>query len=204
MPNNWLAVDSNLPDLTKVNDPKEQSRLLLNYMVALVEQLKYSLNNLSASNWNATALGELKVSVNEDTLRAVSDMQNRLTRFGASISEISGYVNGVENAVSELQLKEREISSAIQQLQIDDADTNRRIGELVCALYGEDGTGGIHKQLEDLQIEVYTLREEMDTINACICKTDEGVSLGSEDIVLHLKGTVYINGVLLEQKGEGE
>ena len=80
MGSNWLAVDSNFPSFTGRESPTEQIRALHNYLFCLKEQLQYSLNNLTADNWNTDALDSLTADAKEQLRIGISSMTNQLTQ----------------------------------------------------------------------------------------------------------------------------
>lgn len=198
MPNTWLAVDSNLPDLSRVTNPKEQIVLLFNYMVELTQQLRYSLNNLSATNWNATALNELKTEFGDDALKAVTNLENRLNSFSIALNS---RMSDAENEITHVQSEQAGVGAAISQLQEDTANHEQRLGELEETVGAE---GGLEAQLTLLQEDVFYLQETIDTLVGFVEITETGWQLGAAGKQLHLLGDVYINGVLLEQGGPSE
>ena len=194
MPNNWLAVDSNLPNLSKAQNPKEQIMLLFDYMVSLTQQLRYSLQNLSVSNWNTTALNELKKTVGESALAAVEQLRTQLNQLRITIGGYSGEIESIENTISLLEASRDEAQENIQTLQEDAAANEIRIDDLEQLITGE---GGIEQQLADLQTQFDEMMQQLDLIQ----ETESGLQIGGEGKEVRLVGNVYINGVLLEQEG---
>ena len=188
MPNNWLAVDANLPDLSRVTNPKEQIKLLYDYMVELTEQLRFSLNNLTSSNWNTAALNTLKTEFGDDALQAVNALENRL--------------NSLQNSyyydVAEITGNQEDMQEDIRQLQEDAAYQEAQLGTL------EQGQTDLETQVAQLQADVDELRQIVDALTQLAVVSDTGLQLGAEGKELRLVGNVYINGVLLQQEGENE
>ena len=55
MPSNWLYIDTNFPSFTGEESLGDRVTTIQNYMYMLVEQLRYTLHNLDASNMNPAA-----------------------------------------------------------------------------------------------------------------------------------------------------
>ena len=198
MPNNWLAVDSNLPDLSRVTNPKEQIAMLFDYMVVLTEQLRFSLQNLSVSNWNTTALNELKNSVSDDALKAVEQLRSQLNRMATTVGGHTSRIVAVENKISGLELSQEETDESIHQLEEDTGGHEVRIIDLETLLNAE---GGIIEQLSAVHAQVDEIQQQVNAIGDAIKQTETGLEIGKEGTDLKLVGNVYINGVLIEQEG---
>ena len=59
MPGNILAVDTGFPELNQ-GSPEEKISALAGYVYQLLEQLRYTLNNLGQDNFNDTELKGLE------------------------------------------------------------------------------------------------------------------------------------------------
>ena len=186
MPSNWLSIDSNFPSFTGEESPEQQIRALHNYLFQLREGLQYSLQNLTADNFNAAALQNLSdVQKNEvnTQLQKVYVLLNQMT---TEINSISGRVSSVENISSRVTTTEGEIDD----LEEWTGTAEQQIGELQrrtgTAEEGIEELSGRVKQLEDAQ----TLGDLQEAV------TGEG---GLQERVADLEGAVTGEGGLQEQ-----
>lgn len=63
----------------------------------------------------------------------------------------------------------------------------------------EDWQKTVNKQFEDLDVVLSDQNAAIDQLNALIRKNEDGtISIGAEGASLHLLGSVYVNGKLLE------
>lgn len=63
----------------------------------------------------------------------------------------------------------------------------------------EDWQKTVNKQFEDLDVVLFDQSKAIDELNALIRKNEDGtISIGAEGASLHLLGSVYVNGKLLE------
>lgn len=88
MPTNWLHIDGNFPDLDSEGDLRQQVREMGDYLYMLVEQLRYTMQNLDGSNMNGKAVSDFRVSVQ-------SPIYVRLEGEGERISKLEVTLDGV-------------------------------------------------------------------------------------------------------------
>ena len=70
MPGSILNADTNFPNLEgKTNEEKFQ--LISNYLYMLLEQLRYTLNNLGENNWNEEEMTALKSGITKESVKQV-------------------------------------------------------------------------------------------------------------------------------------
>ena len=103
MPSNWSMIDVNFPNFTGNEKPREQIAALQDYMMLLVEQLKYQLNNLDASNWNDAALEDMKGSTTARVETELSNLAADLSRITESLGKLTQELGYVEQDVEELK-----------------------------------------------------------------------------------------------------
>lgn len=95
MPSAWTLIDTSFPVFTGKERTRDQIPLILNYMYLLSEGLKYQLSNLNNSNWNSSALDNLKLETTADLVKQmtsateeISGILNRLNSLSASILQL--------------------------------------------------------------------------------------------------------------------
>lgn len=201
MPSNWLTIDSNFPSFTGKETPQQQIQMLHNYLFQLREGLQYSLQNLSASNFNAAELQNLEDQKNEVTRQLVK-VYDLLNQMSGEISSLTGRVSGIENLAGRVTGAEADIDALeewtgaaeeqMAQLQQRTESLDSRVKQMEDAVTGE---GGLQEQMGTTQREIGNLS------SAVQVASDGSVTIGSEEKPLRLVGQVYINGVLYEQGG---
>lgn len=97
MPGSILNADTNFPNLEgKTNEEKFQ--LISNYLFMLLEQLRYTLNNLGENNWNEEEMTALKSGITKESVKQVVGGLEIEATNGASSSRVAITVDGVEVA----------------------------------------------------------------------------------------------------------
>ena len=97
MPSQLTAFDNNFPTFTGEETPEEKIWSLQDYLFQLREGLQYSLRNLSAENFNATALKLLTAAQQEDLVKQLQTMQTALDGLEQGLELLTATVQAAEN-----------------------------------------------------------------------------------------------------------
>lgn len=141
MPSNWLSIDSNFPSFTGEETPEQQIRALHNYLFQLREGLQYSLQNLTADNFNATALQNLTAEQKNEVTTELQKVYTMLNQMAAQIDSLSGRVTGTENLSGRMTTAEGEITALKGRVKL----TEENIEDLA------DRTTAAETDIDDLQ-----------------------------------------------------
>ena len=223
MGSNWLAVDSNFPSFTGRESPTEQIRALHNYLHCLKEHLKYSLNNLTADNWNTAALDSLTADAKEQLRVGIASMTNQLTQMQAQINDLQkkvaigdkldSRVTATEESITYLEEDVQVLAEQALQMQQDLSDHEQRLTDQETAMAAVmEQVAGIEAEIMSLDEELSSLLEALPALQETVSALEQIVSfnedgsatIGKEGAVLHLVGQIYLNGVLLERGGTNE
>lgn len=141
MPSNWSMIDNNFPSFTGDEKPREQIAQLQNYLMLLVEQLKYQLNNLSAINWNDTALEELQADTTRDVENELSNVAGDLSQTATDLASVVTRLARVETELASLELAKDDHETRIADLEDKTDELDADLDNLF-AVVKPDGTGG--------------------------------------------------------------
>lgn len=185
MPSNWMSVDSNFPSFTGEESPTQQIRALHNYLFCLKEQLQYSLQNLTADNWNGSALQSLTDDARDQLSAQLATISNQVSQLKVQVETLQGRVTDVSDLSS--RITDAEEKTAALETRMDTADA--QIAELT------ETTAALDAAFTEL----------FEIVDGVIQTAEDGsATLGKEGSKLYLVGEVYVNGVLLEQGGTDE
>ena len=120
MPSNFLYIDTNFPTFTGEETSKEQIDSMLNYLRILVEQLRYTLNNLDMTNFNTQALSDFSDSSTED-------IAQELVTLAAQLNQLSQTVAGLSRRVASLEGLQTRVADA--EDDIDDLQSRMLTAE---------------------------------------------------------------------------
>ena len=127
MPSNLLDADSRFPSLRPEKSTDERFDEVKNYLFLLLEQLRYSLRNLDASNFNETGLKEitdpiyirLEGELGELVEIAItkSGIMARMTNAEGEISELQQTADGITTRVASVEETAEGLESDVSTLE---------------------------------------------------------------------------------------
>ena len=133
MPGNYINIDANFPTFTGRETSREQIQIMMNYIRSLVDQLRYTLNNLDAKNFNQNALDSIIEGGTENIAEQIQTLAAQLQQTNAAVSGLSGRVGNLEGLPARMTAAEDSISG-IQQALGDQADAIAANAEAITLL----------------------------------------------------------------------
>ena len=113
MSTNWVVLDSDFPTFSGEESPEEMIGSILNYLYMMKEQLQYSLNNLTADNWNATALKDLTEEQQSDITQWMQRASGQVTTLSGTVEQLAARVT----ALNDLSSKVSELEEKVQKME---------------------------------------------------------------------------------------
>lgn len=101
MPSNLMMSDSSFPQFTG-ETTEEKVNKIQNYLYMLLEQLRYSLGNISMDNMNSSDLESLAGYITEPVTMHLSDIDGMVTDIVADMDGVFSRVSDAEGRVSTL------------------------------------------------------------------------------------------------------
>ena len=142
MPSAWTLIDSSFPTFTGKEKVKEQIPVLLNYMYMLSEGLKYQLKNLNNTNWNSSALENLKVETTADLVKQMAAVVEQINSIMSRLNGIAAQIQQAETNISTLEKKQEELEQALAAMDERMVSAEGALMELEDILQ-PDGEGGL-------------------------------------------------------------
>lgn len=113
MPGNILSADTQFPNFAGQESPAEQIRTIRNYLYMLLEQLRYTLNNLDAGNFNSEGLKEIQDAISQPILKQLSDTDGNLAELQLTAAGLASRVSSNEGDISQLEQTAQGLSSRV-------------------------------------------------------------------------------------------
>ena len=101
MPSNILSADAFFP-ASGAGTTEEQLNTLRNYLFLLLEQLRYTLNNLDTSNVNGAELSRFVSSVTEPVYARIEDSEGSIASLALTAAGLTSRLNDAEGNLSTL------------------------------------------------------------------------------------------------------
>lgn len=214
MPGKWLYIDTNFPTFTGEESTKEQIDEMVNYLFILVEQLKYSLNNLDTGNFNSKALSDWAESSTSDIVEQLVATATQINQVNQSLSRLSSRVSALEGLAERMSDAEEEINVVkqtvlehtknIEDLSKKDTEQDKKLEALELRQAGtaEDISSlrsGLNEQIaltEANSKDIQTIIAEISQLKTSISVAENGDAVfGKDGQRTDIQGTVYINGL---------
>lgn len=111
MANNWTAVENSFPTFEEGESPYVQIKKLQDYMRQLTDQLKYSLSNISADNWNSSSLESFSAGLTGDYIKQLQEYAQQVARLNGTVSGYTAELKSVNAKLEKLLQMEDAVSS---------------------------------------------------------------------------------------------
>lgn len=108
MPSNLLAVDTGFPQLTEEQSAEEKFSVITNYLYMLMEQLRYSMANLGAGNFNDAELDAIGKTITapiyidlENAAGAIHELRITADQLTSRMEDAEGNISSIEQYARE-------------------------------------------------------------------------------------------------------
>lgn len=165
MPGNYINIDANFPTFTGRETSREQIQIMMNYIRSLVDQLRYTLNNLDAKNFNQNALDTIIEGGTENITEQIQTLAAQLQQTNLTVGGLASRVGTAEGNITSLQ-------GSVATAQTD-------ISSLKGAVAIDPDTGDV----------VITAAGDLSIVS-----TAGGIAVGESGTRVDIDGDVYING----------
>ena len=193
MPGNILSADTQFPNFAGQESPAEQIRTIRNYLYMLLEQLRYTLNNLDAGNFNTEGLKEIQDAISQPILKQLSDTDGNLAELQVTAAGLASRVSSNEGNISQLEQTAQGLSS-----RVGDAEGN--ISSL------QQTANGISSRVTSAEGNISTLQQTANGLSSRVSNAEGSISSlnqtasGLETRVANAEGAVStvsqkVNGV---------
>lgn len=193
MPGNILSADTQFPNFAEQESPAEQIRTIRNYLYMLLEQLRYTLNNLDAGNFNTEGLKEIQDAISQPILKQLSDTDGNLAELQVTAAGLASRVSSNEGDISQLEQTAQGLSS-----RVGDAEGN--ISSL------QQTANGLSSRVTSAEGNISTLQQTANGLSSRVSNAEGSISSlnqtasGLETRVANAEGVVStvsqkVNGV---------
>ena len=193
MPGNILSADTQFPNFAGQESSAEQIRTIRNYLYMLLEQLRYTLNNLDAGNFNTEGLKEIQDAISQPILKQLSDTDGNLAELQVTAAGLASRVSSNEGDISQLEQTAQGLSS-----RVGDAEGN--ISSL------QQTANGLSSRVSSAEGNISSLQQTANGLSSRVSNAEGSISSlsqtasGLETRVANAEGAVStvsqkVNGV---------
>lgn len=185
MPGNILSADTQFPNFAGQESPAEQIRTIRNYLYMLLEQLRYTLNNLDAGNFNSEGLKEIQDAISQPILKKLSDTDGNLAELQVTAAGLASRVSSNEGDISQLEQTAQGLSS-----RVGNAEGN--ISSL------QQTANGLSSRVSNAEGSISTLNQTASGLETRVANAEGTVSAVSQKVdgvtVTTMYGQTYLAG----------
>lgn len=197
MPTDQMLTEQMLPKFRAEESDSERIRAIYNYLFMLVEQLRYSLSNISEDNFNETALEGIKSDIAEPIFMRLESAEGDITDLTVSGGYLASRISSAEGNISILAQTDESLSSRITSAEGDISNLTQTSGSLTSRISNVEGdvsslsqtVGSFSSRISDAEGSVSSLYQ---TVNGMSLSVSNGDS--SSTISLIADGTVISSG----------
>ena len=127
MPANWLYMDSKFPDFNGDISTEEKLEQLQNYLYMLVEQMRYTTQNLDTTNMNQTALNSWEEAITKPLYLMLEGEGERLTQLSVTADGLTAMVQSQQQQVQEVKDAQEDAQNALEGLDQSVQEISSRV-----------------------------------------------------------------------------
>lgn len=182
MPNSLLAADTLFPKIDENKTQNENLRTVTNYLYMLVEELRYTFNNLDAGNFNEAGLEEIANIITEPVYVQLADDEGNISALMVQTDSLFSRMQDAEGNISSLTQTASAMQSRITSAEGDIStltQTAESIGGRVSEVEGSYAelnlsVNGLTTRVQDAEGQVSTVTQ---TVNGLTVTDSYGTTL---------------------------
>lgn len=206
MPGNILSADTQFPNFAGQESPAEQIRTIRNYLYMLLEQLRYTLNNLDAGNFNSEGLKEIQDAISQPILKQLSDTDGNLTELQATAAGLASRVSSNEGDISQLEQTAQGLSSRVGDAEGNISSLQQTANGLSSRVSSAEGNisslqqtaNGLSSRVSNAEGSISSLNQTASGLETRVANAEGAVSTVSQKVngvtVTTTYGQTYLAG----------
>lgn len=180
MPSNFSYLDVNFPTFTSGEDTESKIDSIQSYLYMLMEQLRYSLNNLDERNFNEKGLQ----NITEPIYARIEGSEGYIAELALDAKELRLGLYGESGDITTLQATAKGLQSSVSSLNGSVSTLTQTTGSLQSSVSSLDGSMSTLTQT----VNGMTLKVSNSETSSTISLVRNGVAVSSETI--RFKGDV--------------
>lgn len=127
MPANWLYMDAKFPDFDGDISTEDKLAQVQNYLYLLVEQMRYTMQNLDTTNLNQTALNVWEEAITKPLYLMLEGEGERLTQLSVTADGLTAMVQSQQQQVQEVKDAQEDAQNALEGLDQSVQEISSRV-----------------------------------------------------------------------------
>lgn len=220
MPTAQMLTEEALPKYRAEDRDSDRIKTIYNYLFMLVEQLRYSLGNISEDNFNAASLDKIKSDISEPIYRRIEDSDGNISSLTQTAEMLQSRISNAEGDISTLTQTATSLSSRIQSAEGDISNLTQTATSLSSRISDAEGNissltqtaGSLSNRISSAEGSISSISQTVNGISLSVANEEgqstiklirNGIAVSSETIVfsgfvrftdLSTSGSTTING----------
>ena len=187
MPSNILAADTNFPNLTDDQSTDEKFGVITNYLYMLLEQLRYTLENLGVENFNGKELDDLINLITEPVYIQLQDLEGNLASVTIEADNITSRLQDAEGNISVLQQTSNSILSTVSTLEGDISTLQQTAYSLTSKIQDAEGNiSTLQQTVNGISLQVSSVAGSVSSISQTVNSITLSVANGTDQSIISL------------------
>ena len=190
MPGNILSADTQFPNFAGQESPAEQIRTIRNYLYMLLEQLRYTLNNLDAGNFNTEGLKEIQDAISQPILKQLSDTDGNLAELQVTAAGLASRVSSNEGDISQLEQTAQGLSSRVGDAEGNISSLQQTANSLSSRVTSAEGNistlqqtaNGLSSRVSNAEGSISSLSQTASGLETRVANAEGAVSTVSQKV----------------------
>ena len=127
MPANWLYMDAKFPDFDGEISTEDKLAQVQNYLYLLVEQMRYTMQNLDTTNMNQTSLNVWEEAITKPLYLMLEGEGERLTQLSVTADGLAAMVQSQQQQVQEVKDAQEDAQNALEGLDQSVQEISSRV-----------------------------------------------------------------------------
>ena len=143
MPTAQMLTEEALPKYHAEDRDSDRIKTIYNYLFMLVEQLRYSLGNISEDNFNPASLDKIKSDISEPIYRRIEDSDGNISSLTQTAELLQSRITNAEGDISTLTQTSTSLSSRITNAEGDISSISQTVNGISLSVSNESGQSTI-------------------------------------------------------------
>lgn len=113
MPGNLLSADTSFPTFTPEQTNEQKLDVVTNYLYMLLEQLRYTLQNLGAGNFNDTELKDIGLTITQPIYVDLENAAGAIADLTLTADQLTSRLEDAEENISSIEQYARSITLSV-------------------------------------------------------------------------------------------
>lgn len=199
MPGNILNADTGFPQFEQADSVETKLGKVMNYLYMLLEQLRYTLENLGAGNFNEAELDNLTHLITDPVMVRLTDAEGNLAALDLTAQGLTSRVANAEGNISTVQQTAQGLTSQVSSMAGEISTVQQTAQGLTTRISNAEGD---ISQVEQTANKINWLVRS-GTSSSNFTMTDRAISQVSQNITLDAD-QINLNGDTTLQATNGD